>query len=208
MICSWPVAIRFDVIWYARNQVSHGKELPTPPMMIKAVESRYLAHQRAWMSLQRDEKMLWKPPDPGQFKINYDVAVLGDSLCMAAMCHDNLGNIILARTSRVAGRSPIKGEARAARLACQMASSFSAHEIILEGDCLTLVNQVVDATAAVDWDISGEVITIRRLLQDHPTWSFKWIPREANVAAHNLAKWCSLVLALGSLVSRSYRLKF
>lgn len=28
------VAIRFDVIWYARNQVSHGKELPTPTMMI------------------------------------------------------------------------------------------------------------------------------------------------------------------------------
>ncbi|KAB1204936.1 hypothetical protein CJ030_MR7G015230 [Morella rubra] len=34
------------------------------------------------------------------------------------------------------------------------------------------------------------VNTICRLLQEHEKWSFGWIPREANFAAHNLAKWC------------------
>lgn len=124
---------------------------------------------------------------------------------MAVICRNNLGNIILARTSRAEGRSPTKGEARAARMACQMAGLFSAHDIILEGDCE--VNQVVDGTAAVDWAISGEVTTIQRLLQDHPTWSFNWIPREANVAAHNLVKWCSSssCMAAAFLLPRFFR---
>lgn len=85
----------------------------------------------------------------------------------------------------MAGGIPINGEARAARLACQLADVFADYDIIIEGDCLNLVNQVLDDTAALDWAISGEVTTIRRLLQDHVKWSFVWTPREANMAAHN-----------------------
>lgn len=50
----------------------------------------------------------------------------------------------------MAGGTPINGEARAARLACQLADVFADYDIIIEGDCLNLVNQVLDDTAALD----------------------------------------------------------
>lgn len=38
-----------------------------------------------------------------------------------------------------------------------------------------------------DWDIEGEVATIRKILQNHPEWSLT-SPRDGNYVAHNLAK--------------------
>lgn len=35
----------------------------------------------------------------------------------------------------------------------------------------------------------SKVITLRALLRIHPQWQFRWIPREGNYLAHNLARW-------------------
>lgn len=137
-------------------------------------------------------KRNWKPLDFGQLKINNEVAVVGDNFFLAAICRDTEGHILKATSSKLTGRNPIEGEARAARLACHLAAEFVDQVIVIEGDCLNLVNQVEELNSEPDWDIVGEVCTIRRLLMDHMQWSFRWIPREANCAAHNLAKWCSM----------------
>ncbi|KAB1220433.1 hypothetical protein CJ030_MR3G009893 [Morella rubra] len=126
--------------------------------MITDVARRYESHQLAWGTLQQEEKRIWKPPDTGQLKINYDVAVAENYLCIAAICHNSLGHILMAKSNRMVGGSPIKGEARAARLACQMAALFDGQGINIEGDCLNLVTQVQDEVGALDWDISGEVV--------------------------------------------------
>lgn len=57
---------------------------------------------------------------------------------MAAICRNSVGQILQACTHKTAGNLPIKGEARAARLACHIAASYSKPEIIIEGDCLNL----------------------------------------------------------------------
>lgn len=88
------------------------------------------------------------------------------------------------------GGNPIKGEARAARLACLVAADFEGIQICIEGDCLELVNQVVYVEGQPVWEIAGKVETIKNLLVDHAEWSFSWTPREGNFAAHNLAHWC------------------
>lgn len=41
---------------------------------------------------------------------------------MAALCRNDLGVVIQVKTSVASGRNPLKGEARAAWLACQIAS--------------------------------------------------------------------------------------
>lgn len=65
--------------------------------------------------LFQTQRHLWKPPDEGALKINFDVAVKANWLCAAAVCRDSRGNILRIRLSKTHGSSPLKGEARAAR---------------------------------------------------------------------------------------------
>lgn len=108
-----------------------------------------------------------------------------------AICRNSIGGIQQARVGKVTGRNPLKGEARAARLACLLAECFGGISLSIVGDCLELVNQVHLRGGTPDWEISGEVETIRKLLEEHSEWSFIWTPREGNYAAHNLARWCT-----------------
>lgn len=68
------------------------------------------------------------------------------------------------------GQNPIKGEARAARLVCLSAKEFNGMSVILEGDYLELICQVNDRNLIPNWEIVGEVETIRSLLAIHPEW--------------------------------------
>lgn len=97
------------------------------------------------------------------------------------------------------GSNPLKGEARAALMACRIAEFFAGARPTVEGDCSALINQVREWNQIPNWEIEGEVTTIRNLLVEHEDWSFVWIPREANFAAHNLAKWSSSQSLFGEL---------
>lgn len=63
---------------------------------------------------------------------------------------------------------------QAARLTCLCADCFVGVPGIIEGDSLELVNQVQDRDRIPDWEIAGEVNTIRSLLDIHHYWSFVW----------------------------------
>lgn len=193
------VAIRLDVIWYARNQVAHGKDRPVPDSLINEVHRWFEEHQMASADRMGDTVQLWKPPALGHMKINYDVAMHDGYLVWAVICRNSDGRIVQARASNIAGTNPLKGEARAARMACETASYFLPLEVTIEGDCLNLVNQVDDVFSTPDWVIAGEVYTIRSLLRDNAKWHFVWVSREANIAAHNLAQWCSQRRVFGDI---------
>lgn len=106
-----------------------------------------------------------------------------------AVCRNWRGEILKVRFKRIYGAESIKGEARAARLACLLAEDFDYCDVIMEGDAQILVNQVVDLDTVPDWVIEAEVLTIRALLRNHSKWKFRWIPRNGNCLAHNLARW-------------------
>ncbi|KAB1219778.1 hypothetical protein CJ030_MR3G005787 [Morella rubra] len=118
---------------------------------------------------------------------------------LVVLCRNSDGWIIQARTSKIVGNNPIKGEAPATRMAFQVATSYRGVEVVVKGDCLNLVNQVADIESIPDWDIAGEVSTIRILLNENGKWKSGWISREVNFAAHNLAKWCTMSLILGDI---------
>lgn len=42
------VAITLDVIWYARNEVVHGKDKPDPFALIYDIQRRYEDNEAAW----------------------------------------------------------------------------------------------------------------------------------------------------------------
>lgn len=108
---------------------------------------------------------------------------------MAAVGRNRKGEILQVRVCKLRGDNPLKGEARAARLACMMAEDFAEQEVCLEGDAQQLVKQVNEINASPDWLIEAEVMTIRAMLRLHPLWRFQWTPREGNYMAHHLAIW-------------------
>lgn len=82
----------------------------------------------------------WIPPPAGSLKINFDTAARDNQLAAAAVCRDSEGSIFSIRTAKSIGSNPLKGEARAARLALSLAATFPEQSIQIEGDALLLVN--------------------------------------------------------------------
>lgn len=59
----------------------------------------------------------------------------------------------------------------------------------MESDSLMLIDQILEVHSAPDWLIEAEVVTIRQLLDTHCRWNLRWVSRDCNVLAHNLANW-------------------
>lgn len=74
-------------------------------------------------------------------------------------------------------------------MAISLAAEFEDWDILLEGDALSLVQQVTDSTMTPNRLIEGEVHMMRNLLRDNHWWNLLWIPREGNIMTHKLAQW-------------------
>lgn len=108
-------------------------------------------------------------------------------------------------TTFAQGSMPPKGEVIAGKLAFSMAEEFGGQEVIIEGDSLSLVNQVSNEESRANWIIEGEVETIRLLLQKHPTCKLQWTPREGNDMAHRV-KWGLYSVMTSDIVLDSFPL--
>ncbi|KAB1222724.1 hypothetical protein CJ030_MR2G022285 [Morella rubra] len=93
--------------------------------------------------------------------------------------------------------------ARAVRMACDLAADYERRSIMLEGDSLEVevVRQIKDQQATPDWLIEGEITTVQQLLSQHNLWQLNWLPRTANMLAHNVAKWGLLSGSIGDFLS-------
>lgn len=64
----------------------------------------------------------------------------------AAVCRKNQGSILQLRINKWPGSIPLKGEARAARMALSLVAEFDDWAILIEGDALGLIQQVTEST--------------------------------------------------------------
>ncbi|KAB1225092.1 hypothetical protein CJ030_MR1G005379 [Morella rubra] len=129
-----------------------------PNKMTGAVWRRYNDHLMAWKEKSGENSIFrWMPPNQEELKVNYHVAVHGGALFFASICRNGNGDILQACAGTTAGHNPLKGEARAARLACQVAASFEGIPMCIDVDSLDLVNQVYNLDVPPDWEIAGEV---------------------------------------------------
>lgn len=117
------------------------------------------------------------------------------------VCRNSHGEILQVWLSKFHGTDSIKGEARAARLACVLAEELKESEVWLEGDVQTLVQQISDSSVVPDWNIEVEVMSIRALLRANPLWNISWTAREGNFMAHLLARRAQQSVDLDSVLS-------
>lgn len=135
-------------------------------------------------------EVTWTRPPLGWWKINWDFAI-DKAQCrtgMGMLVRDHTGTIIAAKClSRAGNLDPTAGEALASLHAIRWCQELGRQAIILEGDA----KQVVDA---INSDVNngsrlGHIVEdIRQFLKTFLRWHCAFVNRNANTAAHRLAK--------------------
>ncbi|XP_059429714.1 uncharacterized protein LOC132163437 isoform X3 [Corylus avellana] len=132
----------------------------------------------------------WKPPVFGRFKVNWDVALDTKNNCMG-LCvivrdHKGLIHAALRKTLNCLHPSAIAeavGAVRAAEFCCDL----GLHYVVLEGDSLIVVQDIL--ASAWNWCAHGQIVAdIRVVLNSRRSWMVMHTKRDANQAAHGLAK--------------------
>ncbi|XP_050253654.1 uncharacterized protein LOC126699730 [Quercus robur] len=88
----------------------------------------------------------WSPPPEDHFKINFDAAYFEDSglASIGVACRDHSGQAIAALCQNLGKvQSAEMAEALAARRAMIFAREMSLFDIIVEGDCLTVIQALL-----------------------------------------------------------------
>ncbi|KAL0328269.1 UNVERIFIED_CONTAM: hypothetical protein Scaly_2259500 [Sesamum calycinum] len=130
---------------------------------------------------------LWRPPENGFVKINYDTALFLDTgdfgICVIA--RDHKGNCLAWLSQRLHRTiSPELAEAWAARATIDLGIRFKWDKIIIEGDCANLGKQLVDRKG---YSSSMEVLIhdIFALCPRFLSCSFSLVRRQGNCVAHS-----------------------
>ena len=183
------------LIWNQRNSIIHGGVLQAPELLNKRAED-FLAefHQvqvhLGTATIAESANNLQQPPD-SKFKLNFNTAIFTDLGC------SGMGVIICNEKGEVMGAMSTKGprvtdsleaEALACRKAIEFAMDIGFSNIVIEGDCV----QVINAIKASKANLSrlGHVVEDIQVLISGLRWAeVRWVKRSANLIAHSLARY-------------------
>jgi hypothetical protein len=132
----------------------------------------------------------WKAPPPGWCKANWDASIDKNrgQLGIGVVVRDDKGLVIAAASKVRQGLfEPVMGEAIASYEAARICKELSIPKGWLEGDAKI----IVDALNSDERILSryGHLVEdTRSILQSFPSWKCDFVHREANEAAHRLAK--------------------
>jgi hypothetical protein len=116
------VVIALDAIRGAKNNRVHNNVTPHFHNLAIQVQKSIDIHQQAWTA--KDLIASWNPPPLGFFKINFDVAVRPNYMVAAAVISDHDGSLLWATAKKLPLLDINAGEAHAALLAVETATSF------------------------------------------------------------------------------------
>lgn len=189
-------------IWYRRNEVTHGGCFKHPAVLAKEVDARW----KSWeASMEHNEIMVgtapnggnshirWKAPAYDTYKVNWDVSVKADSrrFGVGLIVRDFMGQVCAACCSVQEGcPEPTVAEAMGALTAVEFCRDLGFQKIVLEGDSKSVVQAVNGGTP---WCKFGQIMEdIHAILPGFRSWKAEHVRREANAAAHGLAKAAEL----------------
>lgn len=134
-------------IWTARNRWLFEGEACDPGSTMAYVHSLMSELEREVDSspmLRVGGEGRWQPPDEGWVKLNVDGGcVEGLGACVGAVIRGEEGIAKLAAAWKVEDRwEPIIAEAKAVLLGMQVAIEFGYRKVIVESDCLHLINAI------------------------------------------------------------------
>lgn len=206
-------------IWKARNKfVFRHTDLNPMSLLIEAnnivSELQNLNKtQPNYIPQATHNQAYWRPPQLGVIKINTDASFNRSTMTGSSgiIGRDDNGVVVMGLTSKFPVSSPILAEALVLREVIQAAANLSIPKIILESDCLALVQACRKEIQC--GEIFGILQDIEQIKQSFEICGFTWIHRSGNSAAHTLARmgqqnrlqgnwFCNLPLQLQEVVNR------
>ncbi|XVF82801.1 hypothetical protein PTKIN_Ptkin16aG0079000 [Pterospermum kingtungense] len=183
-------------LWNWRNKkIKEGVKIDA-----KIVVRRSLSYLHEFKKAQLKEANLttaltWKPPDGTTYKVNFDGAVHMEEAVGGAgvVIRDWRGHIIGAMHATTNGISTAElAEAKAATIALNFAKDLGLSNIILEGDASNIITAI--NSSQLDLSPIGNLIEeVRAICKDFRACQTRHVKREANMAAHTLAKEALIV---------------
>ena len=135
-------------------------------------------------------RVRWSPPPVDCFKVNFDAAFCEDSglAGIGVVCQDNYGQVIAALRQNLGQVQSVEmAEALAARRAVVFAGELSLFSVIVEGDCLAVI-QALRRSGLCPLLFGHIVDETKRLGAILRSCEFQHVRREGNRLAHSLAK--------------------
>ena len=132
----------------------------------------------------------WSPPPAGTYKVNFDAAIFEELHCagLGIVYQDHSGQVLAALSQRIGlPRMVEMAKALATRRVVEFARELSLFDVILEGDCLWVV-QALNALGGCNTLYGHIVNETKRLGAVLRHYSFQHVGRDENKLAHCLAR--------------------
>ncbi|CAL1389098.1 unnamed protein product [Linum trigynum] len=180
--------------WMERNaHLFNGSKLPEDEIVGRAYNflEDYRAHQKVQVEVENNgaaQRDGWKKPQLGEVKINSDAGVLRDGgTGLGVVIRGADGKFILAAARNVRGEMrPDVAEAYAAELGARLGQQCDGTRVVLETNCLSLINQL-DSAEGIQNDNGVICRSIRRQLAQVNEGRWQFVSREGNEAGHIMA---------------------
>ncbi|XP_060965503.1 uncharacterized protein LOC133034433 [Cannabis sativa] len=181
-------SIVVDTIWRVRNEKVHNNCSPDIIKCIDNICTSYADYHASLLpSPSLDLTEAWSPPPPEWIKLNCDVKVGLNSMCIAVVARNHLGSVIRVQTAREDFSDALCGEAAACCLAVSVALDIRSKFAIVENDS----RMVINALNGIDshWAIENYVSFCTNSSPLFISCNFSYVRRTCNFAAHNVARW-------------------
>jgi hypothetical protein len=142
-------AVACDQLCFSRNKAHHDKLVPNALAISATINNLVLKHYSAWSSSLIRNPEVWQKPCSPFYKVNYNTAICPFS-AQAAVIKSFSESVISCSSIISSPCSTLFGEARAALLAIQLATSLNISSFILEGDSLTVTLALQNPTITQD----------------------------------------------------------
>lgn len=180
-------------IWTRRNKLRVGEMAVSINIVAEEVWKQLQEYGSSWQSPKvkmRKTKIVWKPPDLGQVKINFDGAMFEEinATGVGVVARNDRGEVLAATTERIPiPDSVVVLETLVAKCAIQFALEVGFLNAFFEGDSETSIKAIRDQTFL--YSPFGHIVRdIWSFSSSFQRFSFSHICRQGNALADALAK--------------------
>ena len=183
-------------LWTGRNARRYGRKVWEPGAAARFISSLMedlISLKQPATPKAQVLKAKWERPEPNWFKVNTDASFDQSS------CTSSVGIVIRDHSGRVIGGvarwfddvpDALTAEALAAKEGLELAAELGLNKILLEVDCQALSN-FLQGPQPFTSSIGGLCFDILELGKSFPSFSNRWIRRDANSVAHACASLVS-----------------
>ncbi|EPS68811.1 hypothetical protein M569_05963, partial [Genlisea aurea] len=183
-------------IWFARNEATHSNTILDPLRTHRFIDSYNAAYVEAFRSLQHTaihhhvEEQNWTRPDTDFVKLNFDSGLTtSKGTGFGGIIRDAQGTCIAWFAFNNPHRlDPEHGELMAATFVMELALDLGYKKMVLEGDCLSIINALKSKQNMEVSPLGNVFADIFSLIDQCDEFRPEHVRRDRNKTAHQLAK--------------------